>query len=70
MSQDEWLTQSFEEHRNRLRTVAYRMLGSISEADDAVQDAWIRVSQANRERGRKPRRLVDDDRCPGLPQHV
>jgi RNA polymerase sigma factor (sigma-70 family) len=41
-----WLTERFEEHRPRLRAVAYRMLGSVSEADDAVQDAWLRVSRA------------------------
>jgi RNA polymerase sigma factor (sigma-70 family) len=43
----EWLTERFEEHRGRLRAVAYRMLGSVSEADDAVQDAWLRVSRAD-----------------------
>jgi RNA polymerase sigma-70 factor (ECF subfamily) len=43
----EWLTERFEEHRTRLRAVAYRMLGSLSEADDAVQDAWLRVSRAD-----------------------
>ncbi|HEX6539311.1 MAG TPA: sigma-70 family RNA polymerase sigma factor [Candidatus Dormibacteraeota bacterium] len=41
-----WLADRFEEHRSRLRAVAYRMLGSLSEADDAVQDAWLRVSRA------------------------
>jgi RNA polymerase sigma-70 factor, ECF subfamily len=43
----EWLTERFEEHRARLRAVAYRMLGSVSEADDAVQDAWLRLSRAD-----------------------
>jgi len=43
----EWLSERFEEHRSRLRAVAYRMLGSVSEADDAVQDAWLRVSRAD-----------------------
>jgi RNA polymerase sigma-70 factor (ECF subfamily) len=43
----EWLTERFEEHRTRLRAVAYRMLGSVSEADDAVQDAWLRISRAD-----------------------
>lgn len=43
----EWVTERFEEHRPRLRGVAYRMLGSLSEADDAVQDAWLRISRAD-----------------------
>jgi len=42
-----WLTQRFEEHRTRLRAVAYRMLGSASEADDAVQEAWLRLNRAD-----------------------
>lgn len=43
MEEREWLTERFEEHRTHLRGVAYRMLGSLGEADDAVQEAWIRV---------------------------
>src|SRR5437763_12234408 len=43
---DEWLADRFEEHRARLRAVAYRMLGSFAEADDAVQDTWLRLSRA------------------------
>jgi RNA polymerase sigma-70 factor (ECF subfamily) len=43
----EWLAERFEEHRTRLRAVAYRMLGSTGEAEDAVQDAWLRVSRAD-----------------------
>jgi RNA polymerase sigma factor (sigma-70 family) len=46
MAEDEWLANRFEEHRPHLRAVAYRMLGSLSEADDAVQDTWLRVSRA------------------------
>jgi RNA polymerase sigma factor (sigma-70 family) len=47
MDNQEWLAQRFEEHRSHLRAVAYRMLGSLSEADDAVQDAWLRLSRAD-----------------------
>jgi RNA polymerase sigma factor (sigma-70 family) len=47
MDRQEWLAQQFEEHGPHLRAVAYRMLGSVSEADDAVQDAWLRVSRAD-----------------------
>jgi RNA polymerase sigma factor (sigma-70 family) len=47
MDQQEWLAQRFEEHRPHLRAVAYRMLGSVTEADDAVQDAWIRLSRSD-----------------------
>ncbi len=47
MAEQDWLAERFEEQRPRLRGVAYRMLGSLSEADDAVQDAWIRVSRAD-----------------------
>ncbi len=46
MDENEWLADRFEEHRARLRAVAYRMLGSLTEADDAVQDTWLRVSRA------------------------
>src|SRR5881398_1160635 len=46
MDQDQWLAERFEEHRGHLRAVAYRMLGSLTEADDAVQDAWLRVSRS------------------------
>src|ERR671937_223271 len=45
MSDREWLAERFEEHRRQLRAVAYRMLGSLNEADDAVQEAWIRLSR-------------------------
>src|SRR5215203_177755 len=47
MDEREWLAQRFQEHRPRLRAVAYRMLGSTSEADDAVQEAWIHLSRSN-----------------------
>jgi len=47
MDEREWLAERFEEHRARLRAVAYRMLGSLSEADDAVQEAWLRLSRSD-----------------------
>jgi RNA polymerase sigma factor (sigma-70 family) len=47
MDERDWLAERFEEHRTRLRAVAYRMLGSLSEADDAVQEAWLRLSRSN-----------------------
>ncbi|SEE26135.1 RNA polymerase sigma-70 factor, ECF subfamily [Streptomyces sp. 2224.1] len=46
MNDHEWLAERFEENRSRLRAVAYRMLGSVSEADDAVQEAWLRLSRS------------------------
>jgi RNA polymerase sigma-70 factor, ECF subfamily len=45
MDGDSWLAEEFEQHRLRLRAVSYRMLGSYSEADDAVQETWLRVSR-------------------------
>jgi RNA polymerase sigma-70 factor (ECF subfamily) len=47
MTSDEWLAERFEQHRVHLRAVAYRMLGSLGDADDAVQDAWLRFSRAD-----------------------
>jgi RNA polymerase sigma-70 factor, ECF subfamily len=47
MDDHEWLAERFEAHRARLRAVAYRMLGSASEADDAVQEAWLRLSRTD-----------------------
>lgn len=47
MDELDWLAQRFEEHRSRLAAVAYRMLGSRSDADDAVQEAWLRLSRTD-----------------------
>src|SRR5713101_7606191 len=46
MDENEWLADRFEEHRAHLRAVAYRMLGSLTDADDAVQDTWLRLSRS------------------------
>jgi DNA-directed RNA polymerase specialized sigma24 family protein len=48
MDEHEWLAERFEENRTRLRSIAYRMLGSVSEADDAVQEAWLRLRRSTR----------------------
>jgi RNA polymerase sigma factor (sigma-70 family) len=47
MDEREWLANRFEEHRPRLRALAYRMLGSQSESDDAVQEAWLRLDRSD-----------------------
>jgi RNA polymerase sigma-70 factor (ECF subfamily) len=47
MNESEWLAERFEEHRSHLRAVAYRMLGSLAEADEALQDSWIRLSRSD-----------------------
>src|SRR5258705_5946687 len=47
MSESDWLAAAFEEHRGHLRAVAYRLLGSASDADDAVQDTWLRLTGAD-----------------------
>jgi RNA polymerase sigma factor (sigma-70 family) len=49
MDEREWLADQFEANRTHLRAVAYRMLGSVSEADDAVQESWFRLSRADAE---------------------
>ncbi len=50
MDEQDWLAERFEESRTHLRAVAYRMLGSLSEADDAVQEGWLRLSRADTSR--------------------
>src|SRR5438270_7106478 len=46
MDEQQWLAERFERQRPRLRAVAYRMLGSLSEADDAVQESWLRLNRS------------------------
>jgi RNA polymerase sigma factor (sigma-70 family) len=50
MNEHEWLAERFEDNRAHLRAVAYRMLGSLSEADDAVQEGWLRLSRSDASR--------------------
>jgi DNA-directed RNA polymerase specialized sigma24 family protein len=47
VKESDWLAEQFEEHRMHLRGVAYRMLGSRGEADDAVQESWLRLSRSD-----------------------
>src|SRR5881409_4298376 len=47
MDEHEWLAERFEKNRTHLRAVAYRMLGSLSEADDAVQESWLRFRRSD-----------------------
>ena len=70
MAEQGWLTERFEENRPRLRGVAYRMLGSLSEAEDAVQEAWLRLNAHRRGHRRKPGRLVDDRRLARVSGHA
>ena len=67
MQNHDLLAERFEANRTNLRAVAYRMLGSASEADDAVQEAWLRLQPSRRERDRQPRRVADDGRRAGVP---
>jgi hypothetical protein len=50
VDEGEWLADRFEAHRTHLRAVAYQMLGSLSEADDAVQESWLRLRRSDRMR--------------------
>ena len=47
MDEQDWLARLFEENRTHLRAVAYRMLGSTGEADDAVQETWLRLARSD-----------------------
>ena len=50
MDDQDWLASRFEEHRTHLRAVAYRILGSPVDADDAVQEAWLRLARSDSSR--------------------
>ncbi len=68
MTEEEFLAERFEEHRLHLRKVAYRMLGSVAEADDAVQEAWLRLSRSDADEIENLRALADDRRRPREPE--
>src|SRR5437660_12912967 len=68
MDEHEWLAERFEVHRTHLRAVAYRMLGSLSEADDAVQEAWLRLSRSDTSGVENLGGLADDGRRAGVPR--
>jgi Sigma-70 region 2 len=65
----EWLAERFEEHRTHLRAVGYRMLGLLTEADDAVQEAWLRLSRSDTSEFENLR-LADDGGRARLPEHA
>src|SRR5665213_4232390 len=50
MAEENWLVEKFQDNRARLRSVAYRILGSTGEAEDAVQEAWLRLSRSDADR--------------------
>ena len=62
MNDSDWQAEQFERTAPHLRAVAYRMLGSMSEADDAVQEAWLRLNRSDTDAVDEPRRLADDGR--------
>ncbi len=70
MAEPDRLAESFEQNRTRLRAVAYRMLGSFAEADDAVQEAWLRLSRADAGGVDNLERLADHGGGPGLPERA
>ena len=70
MNEHDWLAERFEENRPHLRAVAYRMLGSSTEADDAVQEAWLRLSRAGTNGVDEPGRLAHHDRGAGIAEHA
>ena len=70
MTDDDWLAERFEADRPHLRGVAYRMLGSLTEADDAVQEAWIRLSRTDTSEVENLRAWLTTVVGASLPQHA
>jgi len=63
MDKNHWLAKRFDENRGRLRGVAYRMLGSASEADDAVQEAWLKLSRSDTDEVERGFHVIVNSRC-------
>ena len=70
MGEQEWLAERFEAERPHLRAVAYRMLGSLGEAEDAVQEAWLRLSRSDAEEIENLGGVAHDRRRPDQPEHA
>ena len=70
MGENDWLAEQFERNRTHLRAVAYRMLGSQSEAEDAVQEAWLRLSRSDASAVQNLNGWLDHCRCAVVPGHA
>ena len=70
MDERGWLAQRFDTHRAHMQAVAARLLGSATEADDAVQEAWLRVSRAEQRRRGEPGGLAHDGGLVGVPEYA
>ena len=70
MDDQDWLAARFDEHRGHLIAVAYRMLGSLAEAEDAVQETWLRLSRSDASAIENLGGWADDGGEPGLPERA